>query len=472
MHGEGLIEPLGRVIDWPGYRKLLQGRIASWTLQERRGVETQGGDGGDADLVEAAEWQVHLRYRKLLAGLGAEDDAGMAVWASRELAREGGPVIRAGADAAKSWSFLHYEETSMARARVLDRAAGSGGPVCVALAYEPDAAVSEVYLAAAPVRARMLEQGFVETVVECAPDRPAGLRAVERVLFRAAPGSEPSVTASDGLSVLGAPRGDAVARQVARRVRELRLAGVPGDDVLVLFRKWSEQAAHVVDVLRTWEVSPHADEPEPLQLEAAVSVLLSAARLPGEDWETEQIVRLLRNGLVCPAWPECGPMVLASAASILRSVSTFRGREPLLRELDLAIEEPDEHGPPPDRLRATRAVVGRLFGVLDQVRQARTWSGQAAELRLLARALGLDPGPGARAGAGAGGRLEALWDSLDDHALAIDSLGRGSDLLSWDDFVEELGAIAAEITMAAPEPAGAPSGCQPSIARRVRRPGT
>ena len=56
----------------------------------------------EGSLFEAAEWSLFVRYRQLLAELGAEDDAGYAVWASQRLAgsprfwakgRDTGPII-------------------------------------------------------------------------------------------------------------------------------------------------------------------------------------------------------------------------------------------------------------------------------------------------------------------------------------------------------------------------------------------
>ena len=75
--------------------------------------------------------------------------------------------------------------------------------------------------------------------------------------------------------------------------------------------------------------------------------------------------------------------------------------------------------------------------MLAPTEQARTWSGQVAQLRQVARGLGLDA-----AGATS---LDTLWDSLDDHALVLDRLERGDELVTWSNFVEEMEAIVAEI---------------------------
>ena len=318
-------------------------------LDDRRAFSPQARIGpGDSDPIEAAEWTTYVRYRELLARLGAEDDAGISVWASKYLVRGDRPGARARSNPPESWTFLEYEGSTPAHLRVLEHALRRGGPVQVALTCESDPAVGEVYLAAAAVRARLLDQGFVETEMSCPGERPAGLRSMEHVLFRDSPGSEPTVSDPQGLAVFGVPQGEGMGRLVARQVRDLLRAGVPGEEILILFRNWSEQADLVVEVLRSWGLNAHADEPGSLQTEPAVSALRMAARLPLQEWETEQVVRLLRNGQVRPAWPNCDRLALASAASVIKATSAFRGRQQLLRELDRALQQPRDQRTPPN----------------------------------------------------------------------------------------------------------------------------
>src|SRR5208337_2907592 len=284
-HNQGLIRSIDAVIDWPGYRRRLRDRIRTWTIAERPARER--GDGpGDSDPIEAAEWTTYIRYRELLARLGAEDDAGISVWASKYLVRADRPGARARSNLPESWTFLEYEGATPAHLRVLEHALRRGGPVQVALTCESDPALEEVYLAAAAVRARLLDQGFVETEMSCPGERPAGLRSMEHVLFRDSPGSEPTVSDPQGLAIFGVPQGEGMGRLVARQVRVLLQAGVPGEAILILFRNWSEQADLVVEVLRSWGLNAHADVRASLQAEPAVSALRMAARLPLQEGET------------------------------------------------------------------------------------------------------------------------------------------------------------------------------------------
>ena len=236
---------------------------------------------------------------------------------------------------------------------------------------------------------------------------------------------------------LGRPQGEGTGRMVACQVRDLLRAGVPTDEILVLFPNWSEQADLVVEVLRSWALNPHSDEPGSLGTEPAVSALRAAARLPLQEWETEQVVRLLRNGQVRPTWPNCDRLSLASAASVIQATSAFRGRQQLLRELDRALQETDHPRNSPERIRQARRIVEKLFDLLGPIEQARVWSGHVAQLRRVARDLGLN--------ASGATSLDTLWDSLDDHALVLDRLGRGAEPVTWSDFLEEMDAIVTEI---------------------------
>ncbi len=431
-----MIRSIDAVIDWPGYRRRLRDRIRTWTIAERPPREREI-EPGDSDPIAAAEWTIYVRYRELLTELGGEDVAGISVWASKYLVRADRPGAKARSNPPESWTFLEYEGSTPGQVRVLEYALRRGGPVQIALTCEPDPAIGEVYLAAAAVRARLLDQGFVETEVSCPSERPAGLRSMEHVLFRDSPGSGPTVAVPQGLAVLGVPQGEGMGRLVARQVRDLLQAGVPGEEILILFRKWTEQADLVVEVLRSWGMDAAADERGSLQAEPAVSALRMAARLPLQEWETEQVVRLLRNGQVRPAWPNCDRLALASAASVIRAASTFRGHQQLLRELERSLQQPPDPRNPPERIRQARDLVERLFLLLIPTEQARPWSGHVAQLRQVARGLGLDA-----AGATS---LVSLWDCLDDHTDVLDRLGRGVEPVPWSEFVAEMDAIVAEI---------------------------
>jgi RecB family exonuclease len=453
----GQIVAIERVVHWPGYRRRLRERIRLWTAAELPAKARARGSQRTAP-VESAEWAVFVRYRGLLDRLKAEDEAGMAVWASKRLIRS--PRFWEAPDPTAPVVFLDFERSAEAYWRVLERALASERPVHVTLAYESDPAGAEVYCATEPIRERLIELGLVETTVGPPAGRPAGLKGVEQALFRHRGEGEgeskgeraSTVSAAQGLAILGGPQGDGVSRLVAREVRALRRRGVAPEEILVLFRHWSDEADLVLETLTAWGMPAHADTPRRLHAEPAVSALWLAVSIPIEEWETELIVRLLRHGQFCPGWPGTDRRTLATAASAIRATRVFRGREQLLHGLDRALNhaESEKDEIQCERLRTARAVVDRLFTALLFLDEPRPWRLQVAELRKVSRALGV--------GAGDESALDPLWDVLDDAADIWEKLGRGQVPWTWADFVAEVDAMAREVHVPAlaPDPGSIP----------------
>ena len=106
-------------------------------------------------------------------------------------------------------------------------------------------------------------------------------------------------------SFSGAPQGEGLGLIVAREVRQQILDG-PGttpDDVLVLFRRWDEDAEVVADLLRSWQIPISTPgRPRMLRTDPTISALRMACKLPREGWETSALVALLRHGQFQPRW--------------------------------------------------------------------------------------------------------------------------------------------------------------------------
>ncbi|HEX8199619.1 MAG TPA: PD-(D/E)XK nuclease family protein, partial [Isosphaeraceae bacterium] len=333
---------------------------------------------------------------------------------------------------------------------VLDRAAA----VLVTLPFDPEGA--EAYAAVAPLRERLLGWRFTETAfgVE-ASARPAGLRAIEQGLFG---GGRPPRDEAEGLVVLGAPRGEGSGQVLADRVRGLLAAGEEPEEILVLFRRWDEPAAQALRTLHAWGLPAAAAAPgRPLATEPAVAALVRAMTVPVEHWDCDRLVRLLRNGLVRPAWPEARPAgTLALAATALRETRVFRGRDALRDALARLGTAEAESGPGGDErsrrrgLRAERAraalrVFDRLAAAIPAVDRPGRWVDQVGRLLGLAAELGL----------GAADALEHLAGALDDHGAVLDGLGLAERAWSWAEFAREVEALVREVTLpASPVPPG------------------
>lgn len=431
----GEIEAIEASVRWPGYRRRLHARVVEWTRSERpaRGRGVAAG----SDPVASAEWSVYLRHRSLLAELNADDGAGMAVWASRRLARgprnwplpgPGGPIV-----------FLDLSEPTEAYSRVVARALEMDRPVHASIDHEPDAGAADVYLAAGAMRERLLALGFEEMTVDPPPARPRGLASVEGNLFRSHSPGGPVVENTEGLAIRGAPRGDGCRRVVAREVRGLLARGNAAEDILVLFRRWGNEADLTRETLESWGIAAHADDDRPLRDSPAVSALRLAISIPLEDWETDLVVRLLRHGQIRPEWPGVDRLALADAASTIKSTPVFRGRPQLLRGLDRAIAEAAEDEARQASAKLARAVVERLGLALLPFDEPRPFGAHAAILRQAADALGI--------GAGEPSALDPLWEALEDHSDALDRMGRGERVWSWERFAAEIDAMASEVAV-------------------------
>src|SRR4051812_356434 len=78
---DGVLAEAARVVDWPGFRRRLVARIATWTRAER----SAGSELPDPDPTRRAQWAIFGRYRAVLDEIHAEDAEGLAVWAARAL---------------------------------------------------------------------------------------------------------------------------------------------------------------------------------------------------------------------------------------------------------------------------------------------------------------------------------------------------------------------------------------------------
>ncbi len=443
--------PLAALTSRVGYRRRLRRRIRDWTTAELHRGRDDDRPVEAGDELAAAEASVFRRYRRVLADLDAEDEAGLAVWASLRLRDRNG---RASSGDGDHLVFLDFEGKSPAQWRILKDVLERPRSVDVTLCHQDAAERAELYLATSPTRSRLLELGMTESVVPSDPHRPAGLRAVDALLFAA---SAPRIEAADGLKIRGGPAGIDLGRMVAKEVKDLIAGGADPDEILVAFPRWDDQAEAACEAMRRAGLPVHDSSPRALDVDPAVAATLHAARIPLEDWEAELVVRFLRNGQLRPTWGGgVDRLALAEAASTLHEQDVFRGRRRLLQALERAIARGEDAPDPVERERrqkkvnqARRAhpIVENLIGAIDTLNRPRPWGGHAAELR---RAVG-DLGLGSRDGRA----LETLWDALEDRAEVFDRLGRGAVEVPWEEFVHELTDIAAETCLPRPPaPAG------------------
>ena len=458
------------LIDTAGYRRTIAARIASWT---RAGLDPDSAPAGDDPDASA----VHRRYRTALDSAGFEDREGFARWAStafhamapRWLGDR--PTVIIHDPSACGYAFLE----------ALPSFRDSAESILVTLPGDlnsPDLSRRAVFADLEPLRQRLRDWGLIESypapprkiqgyTPPIPPLRPAGLVAIGRELFRTArteepPDSpdEPQGIEAEGVTALGAPRGEGVALVVARTVRERLDAGADPDELLVVFPRWDEQAEAVRQTLRAWGIAAAGGPGPALAGSPAVATLRAALALPFEGWESIGLGLLLRNGRFRPDWPELADRhALADAALAIRDARVFRGldsiRKALRRESNPAPAANSEATDPrrrrkTERARKALAIVDRLAEWVEPLARPDPWRVQVDKARRLAESIRVelpgDPGPTA---------LGRLFAAAEEAADFLDAAGAGRRAWSWPAFVRELTAMAREHpTEPEPVPAG------------------
>ena len=433
----GELTATAEVANWPGFRRRVRGRMAGWTVRELPADE----EPPDTGPTVADEWAIYRRYRDSLRTLGAVDAEGFSVWASSALFDAPPPPLRS--PGTVTLLELTPDEETPAWRRVLAYFEAKARSVRVTLTHQSDADRADVFAASGALRARLLARGYREETHSTDLLRPTGLREVEGRLFR--PDSHETAGASDarGLSLLGAPQGEGLGAAVAREVRALLDGGVPPEDVVLLTRRWDEDAEAVFEGLQAWGLPVRAPRrPRRAATEPGVSVLRQALAVPVGGWEASGLIGLLRNGRFRPPWVR-REGVAARAAAVLRDGKVFRGVAAIRKVFERDSEESARQG-----LGEALELVEWLTDELAVLTRPGTWSTHVGRLRRMATALGLDrAADGTRCPDDA---QEGFLDALDDHAFVLDGLNLGDRVIDASAFAVEVDAIAAELLLERP----------------------
>lgn len=425
---DGRLDRLAGLVDYPGYRRQLTGRMASWTIEER---PINGALPGGSE-ASAEEWAVFQSYRQILHRLDAEDPAGWAVWASRMLAKRSPPELR------KPGNVVVVEPIGVARAgwRLLDHCHQRARSMTITLPFVGDSGLAELHAATDETRRQFLGWGFIEEAerTDEFAFRPRGLVAIERELFRSDGRGQDSIRLDrdDGLTILGGPEGEGISLLVARQVRAHLDRGAHPDEILILVPRIDDAAGRIRETLRSWALP--VDEPPSVLLSTIpeVSALRLALRLEAEDWDVATLVQLLRNQQVRLPGLDDGPgLPRHEAALAIRATRVFRGRTSLEQALARDAEDPSRAGMATIALRAVRQIGQAVRSTPGPAR----WSTQVARARRTAEALAINR-PG----------LEPLWDALDDQTWILERLGPAvsEEAWEWGDFVERVSGLALE----------------------------
>ena len=437
---KGLRKTPDELVGTPGFRRRLRERFDDWTrretLHDREWAENLGSE--DAFLYH--------EYRRLLATSGAVDVEGLAVWGSKILESDPAP-LPSSIGRPTSFNLLDFDLTAVTPAihRALAYFEEAADVVRLSLFHDPLPALESVNLPNRGLPERFIERGYVEWPIEEESWRPATLETIERTLFRDDVESLPKIEAVDGLKWLGAPKGEGEALLVAQEIRRLIVdVQVAPEDILVLTRRWNDDADTLTATLNAWglPVSAHIAG-KPLASFPAVSALLLASEIPVDGgWEASKIVELLRHGMVNPESPKgWSKRASARAASAVRDTLVFQGREFLRSALDRACADQAAYPRKLRRAGEARDVVDWLIAQLEVWAQPRVFSAQIDALLVLARTLGL-------------GSVDLLEDALWDQAALLESSGEAERIWTFEEFASELRGLAGDLNC--PEPSIAP----------------
>ena len=409
---EGRLRALGSLIESPGFRERLAGRVASWT---RSGVAPEANRSSAAPIDEA-EHAVYARYRGLLRNHGMEDRDGLAEWASRRLLDDPPPAFQAplrirvptapnSPQARKAVRILAARVADSLVVAVRDRSGPDDG----------EAPASDLV-------GSLLESGFRVERVEPEPGPSPALAHLVAHLFRE-PEVGPCAEAS-GLDFVGACEGKGEALAVASAVKARLDLGAPAREIAAICATDGALADEVDRTLRSWGIPTCKPTPRRIAQDARVAAWRQAMSLPIEGWDADRLARFLRHGAVRPSWSfDEGSLAvnLAGAAAAVTEARVFRGAKEILRSLKASAYIPDDDPNDPDRrvrqLRARRALaaipqVERLVELLQPVGAERTWDEWLVYASAAAGGLGL-----------AGPAIEAGMLALEDHGAILHRLG-------------------------------------------------
>lgn len=443
----GRLSTTAEVSSWPGFRRRILDRIGGWIRAER----ALDGEVPDEEPTAADEWAIYGGYVSLLAEIGACDFDGLVSWASRAL-NELSPAV-VGRLGTVTVLDLEPGQESPAVRRALIWLEENAKSVRVTLTHDADPARKDVFAASAGLRGRLLGRGYVEEIVRVDAVRPSALARVEERLFHPDGFRMNPITNATGVALRGAPQGEGLGLVVAREVSELIHKGADPEEILVLARRWDEDADLVVETLQSWAIPTLAvGRPSRAATEPGVSALRLALRVAADGWETSGLISLLRHGRFRPDWVEYvgQPVDLAArAAALVRSGRVFRGKSAIRRSIT-AVESPDDSG----RSRESRAgdLAERLIAELSPLERRGPWDEHLGRLKRVSASLGFDRD--SQGSPDSDDALAGFLDALADHAAVLNAAGLGAESVSARDFLREVDSIADSLTETSPSRPG------------------
>lgn len=250
---------------------------------------------------------------------------------------------------------------------------------------------------------RCLPQGAqfrTENLVANRVNWPAGMRAVAQSLFSNPRLVTPSADAA-GLELVAATGPQGECQAVARRIKQLLIAGTPPSRIVVAVRSVMESGPPWRDYFEQAGIPTWCEAGTVLASSPIVKALFSVLQLELDDWPFSRLTQVLGSNYFQPAWPELargrGSRLVGAA---LRRMKLHAGRELILRALSrvsagaIVDDETGEEltGDTQATLaalaRRAEAILKRLSQITDRLRQKRPLSDWGDVIASLGRELG------------------------------------------------------------------------------------
>ncbi len=216
--------------------------------------------------------------------------------------------------------------------------------------------------------------------------------------------------------------------------RLLKSSGLDPEEILVLFRRWDDDADLTLKTLQAWGLPAAADRREGSRPPLPSRRLRLAMAIPIEHWETASLIRWLRHGQVRPPWLDrYGPLALSKTASAIRGTRVFRGLDPIRRALDRA----QHRGTYPREERSAQ----RRGGATSSTSSPRSLEPSINPVLGIISATAFATSPG-RSGLARGVIPSSKHSGmrLDDHGAVLERLGYANRIWTWAEFTREIEA--------------------------------
>lgn len=407
LKGRGELPYFEQIADAAGFLDLVSAFISelkrgeTWPADFDAACAARGNHRRDRELG-----RIYAGYQQALVDGGVYDSEGR-FWSARAALEAGHWAGFANLALVVVDGFTDFTE---AQYKILNLLAHKSDRLIVSLLTETPLARNELFAKTSGVLDRLKRLGkvsvrpFPGADAEAAPLKPTlppAIGQLSRRLFSNPREMERSGDAA-GIEVVAVAGRYREVLLLASRIKQLLLAGIPPDEIVVAVRDLDEYASMIGDVFSTAGIPVACEAGIPLGRLGPFKTLLNVLVLEAEDWPFRRLMALLDSRLFQPAWPEFeGRAAARDVADAMRRAQLSEDREQILAALErmarpLASETNPADEQSADRqlaARRSRQLLAKLSGATAELRCDHDFAGWAAAIAVVARELGLSECP-------------------------------------------------------------------------------